>query len=79
MRREKRAKLERFPMNENRRFKLTITPDTLADLTAHDGTIHLWIDRGDVVNLQFDCSSMLLEDDCEQGEECARSLAHGVA
>lgn len=76
MKRVKRATVERFPMENRRRFKLTIAVDDLADITNHDGTIHVWIDRGDVVNLQFDCSSMLLEDDFEQGKESALELVY---
>ena len=75
MKRVKRASVERFPMEEKRRFKLTVAVDDLADIQARDGTIHVWIDRGDVVNLQFDCSTMLLEDDLEQGEENALELS----
>ena len=63
----KRAKLDRFPMNENRRFRLTVNDG--------DNKLVLWIDRGDVVNLQFDCSTMLLEDDFHQGNENAFELA----
>ena len=70
----KRATVERFPMEEDRRFKLTVAVDNLADIKARDGKIHIWLDRGDLVNLQFDCSTMLLEDDLEQGRENALEL-----
>jgi len=63
----KRAKLERFPMEDNDRFRLTV-------VDGNKKTV-VWIDRGDVVNLQFDCSTMLLEDDLYQGQENALELA----
>lgn len=64
----KRAKVERFPMEDANRFRLTV-------LTEAGEKLVVWIDRGDVVNLQFDCSTMLLEDDFYQGKENALELA----
>ena len=58
-----RAKLERFPMADKRRFKLKLRSDQF--FTDSDGALFVWIDRGDVANLSFDCSTMLLDDDME--------------
>jgi hypothetical protein len=67
-----RAKLERFPMSDKRRFKLKLRSDQF--FTDNDGALYVWIDRGDVSNLAFDCSTMLLEDDLEEGGENAVEL-----
>lgn len=69
-----RAKIERFPMEDKRRFKLTLRADYFRMGT--DGSLHIWIDRGDVNNLQFDCSHELLEDDLENGSEAACQLVN---
>jgi hypothetical protein len=67
-----RAKLERFPMEEKRRFKLRLHSDQF--FTDSDGALFVWIDRGDVSNLAFDCSTMLLEEDLEEGSAGAMEL-----
>lgn len=62
-----RAKLERLPMQDKRRFKLKVRSDQFS-LADNDGSLHVWLDRGDVSNLSLDCSHALLDDDMETGE-----------
>ena len=67
-----RAKLERHDVDNKRRFKLRLHSDQF--FTDSGGALFVWIDRGDVANLGFDCSTMLLEDDLEIGGESAVEL-----
>lgn len=60
-----RAVLEWFPMNDKRCFKLKLRSDQFQ--TASDGSLHIWMDRADVSNLQLDCSNQLLDHDIETG------------
>lgn len=57
----KRIRLDVYPMSDKERFKLSLK---FRHLTIdNDGRVHVWIDRGEVSNLQFDCSVALQEDD----------------
>ena len=67
-----RARLDRFPMTEKRKFKLTLRSDQFR--LGNDGSLHIWIDRGDVCNVQMDCSACLLDDDLEEGLPAATEL-----
>jgi len=69
-----RVRVERFPMVDTRRFKLTLRSDQFR--LGNDGSLHIWLDRGDVSNLQFDCSRELLEDDIENGGDAALELVN---
>ena len=67
-----RARLEYLPMTESRRFKLTIRSDNFA--LGTDGSLHVWIDRGDACNLQLDCSGALLDADIDVGSVKIKDL-----
>jgi hypothetical protein len=70
-----KVRLVHFPMNENRRFKLTVNVEEIDSMVASDGKVHFWVDRGDVMNLSFDCSTSLLEDDLNNDHPAAVAMA----
>ena len=59
-------------MTERRKFKLTLRSEQFR--LGTDGSLHIWVDRGDVCNLQMDCSASLLDDDIEEGLPEAKEL-----
>jgi hypothetical protein len=61
-----KVRLENKPSNDDVRFELTIRDRN--PTIESDGSIRIWLDRGDVSNLSFDCSTALLDDDVERGE-----------
>jgi len=60
-----RAVIEWQPMADKRCFKLKLRSDQFQ--TDTDGSLHIWLDRADVSNLQLDCSNQLLDHDLETG------------
>jgi len=60
-----RAQIEWQPMSDKRCFKLKLRSDQFQ--TANDGSMHIWLDRADVSNLQLDCNNQLLDHDIESG------------
>jgi hypothetical protein len=67
-----RIGLEGFPMIESDRFCLSFRVDKIN--VRPDGTMIVWLDRGEVSNLQFDCSVALQEDDIRTGTVVCSSL-----
>ena len=68
-----RAKIEWHPMDDRRSFKLILRSDQFQ--TGNDGSLHVWLDRADVSNLQLDCSNQLLDHDLENGTVKLTELA----
>lgn len=67
-----RAKIEWQDMPDKRCFKLTLRSDNFQ--LGTDGSLHVWIDRADVSNLQLDCSNQLLDFDLETGSVIMKEL-----
>ena len=67
-----RARIEHFPMNDQRCFKLTVRSDSFR--LGNDGSLHVWLDRGDACNLQLDCSGALLDSDLADGSVTVKEL-----
>ena len=68
-----RATIENHPMSDKRCFKLTLRSDYFR--TGSDGSLHIWMDRADVSNLQLDCSNQLLDHDIENGTVSIAALS----
>jgi len=59
-------------MADQRRFRLTLRADSFS--LGNDGSLNVWVDRGDMCNLQHDCSMAMLDDDLEEGLPAALEL-----
>ena len=67
-----RVRLEHQRTNDPRCFKLTLRSDNFR--LGTDGSLHIWLDRGDACNLQLDCSGALLDADLEDGSVTVKEL-----